>query len=77
MSLHLEAGVIHLRGDCPVEAAEALLGLLQAHPAAPVDLGAASALHTAVLQVLLAWRPVVAVPPEDPFARRWLLPLLA
>lgn len=77
MSVVLDAGTIHLRGASAVEDAEVLLGLLQADPAAPVDLRAAVGLHAAVVQVLMALRPGIIGPANDPFVNRWVLPMLA
>jgi hypothetical protein len=76
MILRLEGDTIHLEGEGRVEDAETLLTLLQAGDARRVDLSAASHLHTAILQVLLALRPPLAGMAGDPFAQRWLVPLL-
>ncbi len=76
MSVRLERGVVHLVGDCVVEDAEALIDLLQAAPGRAVDLGAAGALHAAVVQVLLALAPPFLGEPEDDFTRLWVLPAL-
>jgi hypothetical protein len=66
-----------LAGVCGVTEAETLLAWLLDHPTAQVDLGDCQHLHTAVLQVLLALKPAVAVEPADPLVAEWLLPLLA
>jgi hypothetical protein len=71
-----EDGTIRLEGDCPVEEAETLLGLLLAHPEAPVDWRLCRSAHGAVAQVLLALGRPVLGEPEDPFLRRWIAPLL-
>lgn len=77
MSVRLDGSIIHLEGECRVEDAEPLLSLLQEEAGRVVDLSAASRLHAAVAQVLLALRPPLAGPAGDPFAARWLVPLLA
>jgi hypothetical protein len=64
-------GVIMLDGECPVEDAETLLQLLQAHPKGPVDWSACTRLHTAVLQVLMATAAPVRGACGDAFVARW------
>ena len=76
MSVVLEGGTIHLRGASAVEDAETLLSLLQTDPPRLVDVQAATGLHAAVVQVLLALRPGMVGPANDPFVNRWLLPIL-
>jgi hypothetical protein len=76
MSLEPRGDIAHLNGQCRAEDAEALLSFLQADPARRVDLTAAGALHTAVLQVLLALRPGVIGPPTDAFTKMWIAPIL-
>jgi hypothetical protein len=65
-------GTIMLEGDCPVDDAEALLQLLQATPAAPVDWTGSRYLHTAVLQVILAARPTLLGPCGDLWVAEWI-----
>jgi hypothetical protein len=76
MSVSLEGNAIHVSGPGRVEDAESLVALLQADRTRVVDLTRAGPLHTAVLQVLLAFRPAVAGPAGDPFVETWLMPLL-
>jgi hypothetical protein len=76
MSVRLAGETVHLEGDCRVEDAEPLLAMLQADPTRQVELTAAGGLHTAVVQVMLAIRPRLSGVPADPFAVRWLMPLL-
>jgi hypothetical protein len=76
MSVRLEAGRIRLDGDCPVEDAETLLGLLQKYSSAPIDIKDCGRIHMAVMQILLAaQRPVHGVP-GNTFVREWLVPQL-
>jgi hypothetical protein len=64
-----DAGTIILSGECPVEDAETLLEHLQAHPDGPVDWSGCRALHTAVLQVLMAAKPRLLGECGDEFVR--------
>jgi len=61
-----------LEGNVSVEDAETLSQWLQQQAAPAVHLGKCEHLHAAVLQVLLALRPRVKVPPSDP----WLAQVL-
>ena len=65
-------GSVVLDGNCPVEEAEALLQMLQATPAAPLDWTQCSHLHTAVLQVVLAARPALIGPCGDRWIEQWV-----
>jgi hypothetical protein len=74
MSVRRTEHGIALIGDCAVEDAEILLGLLLADSTAQIDLEGCGRLHTAVAQVLLAARPVVRGTPDNPFVAKWFLP---
>lgn len=76
MSVGRGDDAILLSGDAPVEDAEPLAALLAAEPALAVDWSQSGRLHTAVVQVLLAFRPAMVGTPGDAFARRWIAPLL-
>lgn len=67
-----ELGAILLEDICPVEEAESLLVLLQAHPNATVDWSGCRKLHTALVQVLLATRPEIRGECGDQFIHQWL-----
>jgi hypothetical protein len=67
-----DTGTIVLEGPCPVEDAEPLLQLLQATPAARCDWTRSSHLHTAIVQVVLAVRPVLTGPCGDPWIEQWI-----
>jgi hypothetical protein len=72
MSLRREAdGTIVLFDSCPVDEAEPLHRLLLSDPAAQLDWTKCNHLHTAILQLLLAVRPVIIGPCGDPFVDRW------
>ncbi|MCQ4161521.1 hypothetical protein NON00_16505 [Roseomonas sp. GC11] len=59
-----------LEGHCSIEEAETLAHGLRQMKRPRVDLSGCTHLHLAVLQTLLAFRPLVAAPPEDPFLGR-------
>ncbi len=76
MSVHHEGNTIFLRGNCPVEDTEPLLALLQNQPSFPVDIGEATHLNAAVLQVLLVYRRELSGQSRDLFLKSWIIPLL-
>ncbi|UAK24281.1 hypothetical protein [Sphingomonas nostoxanthinifaciens] len=76
MSIRVEGDVIRLEGRCRLEEAEPLLGALLASARPEVDLTDCTAIHTAVVQILLACRPSVRGRPDHPFLVRYVLPLL-
>jgi hypothetical protein len=59
MTVRITDGHIVLEGRCPASDAEELLAALCELAGASVDIGGASKMHMAVLQVLLAVRPIV------------------
>ncbi len=77
MTVRLDDQVIRLEGACYLEDAEALTALLQTAGPCSVDLSACTALHGAVVQAILALRPVVIGIPQSPFMRDLLVPALA
>lgn len=77
MSVTLEHEIAYLIGDCRVEDAEPLLAYLQSGTERAVDLTAAGHLHTAVVQLLIAFKPHVIGPATDTFVQRWLVPLMS
>ena len=76
MTVRRDGDTAWREGDCRVEEAEVLAGLLAAGVAA-VDVSNCRGLHAAVAQVLLAWRPALRGAPGDPFLSEHLLPALA
>lgn len=76
MTVTVSGNAIHLVGACLVEDAEPLLLALQADPTRGVDVAAATRLHLAVVQLLLAARPAISGVPADAFLRDRLMPLL-
>jgi hypothetical protein len=67
---------VTMEGECTVEEALPLLEYLQSHAQAKVTMRACTALHSAVMLVLLAARPKIASLPDEPFLRRWFGPAL-
>lgn len=76
MSVRVADGVIFLAGRCRIEEAETLLGYLLEDSDRRVDLSACEALHSAVVQVMMATRPAIAGKPVDPFLCAYVVPLL-
>ncbi|MEP9353436.1 hypothetical protein ABLE93_07555 [Xanthobacter sp. KR7-65] len=77
MTIAFADGIIRLEGPCRVEEAETLTLLLQSNGEAAVDVSACNQMHSAVVQVLLAFQPDVIGTPADAFMRDHLLPALA
>lgn len=73
----LDASCIALEGPCPVDDAEPLLQFLQATPAARCDWAKCGHLHSAVIQVILAARPVLVGPCGDPWVEAWIAKAVA
>ncbi len=74
MPVTLKKTVAVFDGVCAVEEAETLLAWLQENPKGRVNLKRCTHIHTAVLQVLLAFRPRVSPFPEDQDLAAWLAP---
>jgi hypothetical protein len=72
MSISLADGIIVLAGECPVEEAETLAGLLAGHPTITVDVSQCRLAHAAVLQVLLSFAPELSGVFADPFLSQWV-----
>ncbi len=76
MSVTLDNGMIRLEGDCPVEEAETLVGLLQGAAASSVDFSQCRHLHSALVQALLAFRVRIVGESQTPFIRDFVTPAL-
>ena len=76
MSIAMAQGVVHLKGNCDAGDVEPLLAAVQQDRSVRIDLTEADHLHTAIFQVLLAFKPVVEGSPRDTFVRTWLIPIL-
>ena len=71
MTVRLDDGKLVIEGVSPVEDAEVLLERLQAQPGLPVDCSGCPAMHTAVLQVLMAANATIVGACGDDLVRRW------
>ena len=77
MTVRLAAdGTIELAGFCAIEDAEKLQQYLLADPQAAVDWRSCAQAHTAVVQILLAARPVLRGPAAGEFLQQHIDPLL-
>ncbi|MDQ5908060.1 MAG: hypothetical protein QG599_151 [Pseudomonadota bacterium] len=76
MPVEMMKNVACFKGVCTVEEAEPLLQWLQDQQRAKVKLKECTHLHTAILQVLMAAKVMVTLPPDDPDLARWLMPAL-
>lgn len=65
-----------LSENVAIEEAETLLAWLKEHPEGVVNLQTCNHMHTAILQLLLAMRPPIKEPPEDPFLKEHAWQLL-
>jgi hypothetical protein len=73
VSLRRDAdGTIVLHGSCPVDEADALHRLLLSDPTARLDWTQCNHLHSAILQLVLAARPILTGACGDPFINRWI-----
>jgi hypothetical protein len=76
MSVRLDGEIIRLEGRCYIEDVEPLVVLLHEKPGGIVDCSAAETLHTAIIQVLLAFTPGITGECGDEFVRRWVVPFI-
>jgi hypothetical protein len=72
-----DEGVIVLEAVCGSDEAEALLQYLSAAPGAHVDWRRCTQAHTAIVQILLAARPVLHGPPAGDVLRDHVEPAVA
>jgi len=77
MPVNYRKTVAVLEGVCTVEEAEGLLEWLSQHPRGKVKLKRCEHLHSAILQVLMAIKPPISAPPDDPEMAAWLLPAIS
>lgn len=76
MPVVIDGACARIEGTARVEEAEALVAFLEGGAGRTLDLGPCRHLHSAVLQVLIAYRPPLAALPEDQPLRAVLEPLL-
>ncbi len=77
MSITFRKQVAVFKGVCSVEEAEPLLEWLQSTPRGRINLKGCDHLHTALLQVLMVFRPALSSSPTDREPWCWLLPCFA
>jgi hypothetical protein len=76
MTVAVQQDCVVLTGNCGTDDVEPLLAALTDGGHTTVDLTDTEHLHTAVLQVLLAFRPNAVGSPGDTFVRSWLKQVL-
>lgn len=76
MTVRCDGDVIRLEGECPVEEAEALAALLEGSVVWAVDVSHCRLAHSAVIQALLRFRPMIQGAPEGSFLREMVVPAL-
>lgn len=76
MTVSLHTDTIILSGPCGVEEVEMLVGYLESQPGLFVDLSAATTIHTALWQALMAFRPNLVGTPMSSLVVDRLLPAL-
>ena len=69
-------GTIELDGVCSMEDAEALQKHMLSNPRAVVDWRTCTYAHTAVIQILIAFKPVLRGPPAGDSLRLLIDPLM-
>lgn len=74
MSVAIDDAAIRLLAPSRIEDAETLLVELLRAPDRPVDVTRAGRLHTALVQILLRFRPRLIGPADDAFIAAWVLP---
>lgn len=64
MTVSIDDTAIRLTGPCGVEEVETLVGYMDRHPDLYIDLSAATAVHTALWQAMMVFRPkMTGIPP--------------
>jgi len=74
MTISVDKKVAMLIGRCGAEDAEPLLLALQDDPGLVIDVGAATRLHTAVVQILVALKPAMRGHRAHPMLQLFILP---
>jgi hypothetical protein len=74
MTVRLEENAITLSGACGVEEVEDLISHIESRPDLAVDIGAATAIHTALWQALMVFKPTVIGTPMSSLIAGKLLP---
>jgi hypothetical protein len=77
VALLLENDEILLIDACGAEEALELVDLLSKAERPTINLSRCTYVHAALLQTLLAYKPVISAAPTEPFLQRWIVPLLS
>lgn len=77
MPLEFRDHEVRLVETCGAEEALELSDWLSNTELPKVDIAECTNLHPALLQTLLAYKPVLSAEPKDPFLIRWIRPMLA
>ena len=76
MPINYKKTVALLEGHCEIDEAEALLEWLLENPKGKLNLKSLEHPHTALLQVMMAIKPMISSWPEDQQILSWIEPLL-
>lgn len=76
MTVDLGPEAIILSGACGIEEVESLVTHLERWPDLPIDVAAATTLHTAIWQALMVFRPNIIGSPMSSFMADRALPAL-
>jgi hypothetical protein len=74
MTVSLGESAVTLSGPCGIDEVEVLVGYLESRPDLPVDVGAATMIHTALVQALMVFRPNITGSPMSSFIAQAILP---
>ena len=76
MSISYKKTVAVLDGHCEIDEAETLLEWLLENPKGKLNLKSLEHPHTALLQVMMALKPMISSWPEEQQISSWIEPLL-
>ncbi len=76
MAITYKKNVAVLEDVCEIEEAEPLLDWLLQHPKGKLNLKRLSHPHSAVMQLMMAFRPMISIWPQDEEMFTWLEPSL-
>ena len=76
MPIQYQEDCVVLQGTCGIRELEDLQAFFQLHENPVVSFEGCQHLHTALLQLLLTYRPQIRGNAESAFIARWIVPLL-
>jgi sialic acid synthase SpsE len=76
MTIRFEGDEIVMSGVCAIEEIEELMGFLEQHKQAHVNLAQCEHMHTALLQLLMQYHVKVRGTAYTPFLWKWVVPVL-